>query len=298
MENYQNLLIQIESFRLYFDKLNTNKEINKNVLRNSLLKSARFSSKIENANSKIEINNLYKAYTYITSQKSPKKLSLKLLKRLHQIVLEDIYLQAGSFRHEPCAIYNTAGVAVYLAPPSEKIKELLEDLIKEINNSKDHPLINAAIFQFKFEKIHPFLDGNGRIGRLISYLILYKNGFSFNGYLSPEEYIEKFREIYYDSLEPSKNYQPFVKFFLESILSQIKDTFNNFQNPNDLDKLLPRRKEIFEIIKDHPNCSFNFIQRRFLNINSKTLHYDLLKLQKDNLIKKVGVSRGATYIVK
>ncbi len=298
MDNFQNLIIQIESFRLYFDKLNPNKEIKKNILRNSLLKSARFSSKIENANSKLEINNLYQAYVYITSKKSPQKLSLKLLKQLHQIVLKNISLQVGSFRHEPCAIYNTAGVAVYLAPPSEKIKELLENLLEEINQSQDHPLIKAAIFQFKFEKIHPFLDGNGRIGRLISYLILYQNGFSFNGYLSPEEYIEKFREIYYDSLEPNKNYQPFIKFFLESILNQIKNTFNNLKNPDNLDQLLPRRKEILEIIKDHPNCSFNFIQRRFLNVNPKTLHYDLLKLQKNNLIIKAGISRGATYIVK
>ena len=141
MENYQDLIIQIESFRLYFDKLNPHIEIKKNILRNSLLKSARFSSKIEGANSKLEINNLYKAYRYITSKKSPKKLSVDLIKQLHQIVLKDIYLQAGSFRNEPCAIYNTAGVAVYLAPPSQKIKKLLEDLITEINKSKDHPLI-------------------------------------------------------------------------------------------------------------------------------------------------------------
>jgi Fic family protein len=298
MKKYHNIIIEIESLRMYFEKLDVHKSIQKNILRNSLLKSARFSSKIENANSKLEIDNLYNAYIHITSKKTSKILSLSLIKELHKIIMKDILPDAGSFRIDPCAIYNTAGVAIYLAPPAFKIHQLLDKLIIEINNSKEHCLIKAAIFQFKFEKIHPFLDGNGRIGRLISYLILYKNGFSFNGYLSPEEYISKYREIYYDSLDSDKNYHPFVKFFLESIQNQIKNTFDKLQNPNSLNTLLPRRREMYEIIKDHPYCSFDFIHRRFIKINIKTLHYDLSKLQKENLITKAGVSRGVTYIVK
>ena len=298
MKDYNDIIIQIEALKLYFEKLDLHLEIKKNILRNSLLKSARFSSKIENANSKIEINNLYKAYLYTTSPKSSKLLSLDLFKQLHKIVLRDISSDAGNFRSEPCAIYNTAGVTIYLAPPAQKIKLLLDNLIEEINNSKEHCLIKAAIFQFKFEKIHPFLDGNGRIGRLISYLILYKNGFSFNGYLSPEEYINKYREIYYNCFDSDKNYQPFVKFFLESILNQTKTAFSDLKNPSNLNTLMPRRREIYEIIKDHPNCSFDFIHRRFIKINPKTLHYDLHKLQQENLIIKVGVSRGVTYTIK
>ena len=111
-------------------------------------------------------------------------------------------------------------------------------------------------------------------------------------------YISKYREIYYDCFDSDKNYQPFVKFFLESILNQIKTVFTDFKNPDNLTTLLPRRREIYEIIKDHPNSSFDFIQRRFINVNPKTLHYDLSKLQKENLIIKAGVSRGVTYIVK
>lgn len=295
---YQDIIIQIESLKLYFEKLNLHQDIKKNILRNSLLKSARYSSKIENANTKIEIDNLYKAYLYITSPKCPKSISLNLIKDLHKIVMNNILGNAGSFRIDPCAIYNTAGVAIYMAPPALKIHQLLTDLINETKSSNNHCLIKAAIFQFKFEKIHPFLDGNGRIGRLISYLILYQNGFSFNGYLSPEEYISNYREIYYDSLEPNKDYKPFVSFFLESILNQIKTTFNKLETPNILNTLLPRRREIYEIIKDHPNSSFDFIHRRFMKINPKTLHYDLSKLQKDNLIIKAGISRGVTYKVK
>jgi len=298
MYKHNDIIIELESFKLFFENQNIHQNIQKNILRNSLLKSARFSSKIENADTKLEIDNLYRAYLYITSNKCPKTISINLLKNLHKKVMDKMLPDAGSFRTEPCAIYNTAGVAIYLAPPAQKIRHLLDELIREFNQSQDHPLIKAAIFQFKFEKIHPFLDGNGRIGRLISYLIMYQNGYSFNGYLSPEEYISKFREIYYDSLEPSKDYQPFVSFFLESILNQIKFSYNHLNNPDSLSNLLPRRREIYETIKDHPNCTFDFIHRRFLSINPKTIHYDLYKLQKEHLIIKAGVSRGVTYTVK
>ncbi|PIX68038.1 hypothetical protein COZ41_01765, partial [Candidatus Shapirobacteria bacterium CG_4_10_14_3_um_filter_35_13] len=62
------------------------------------------------------------------------------------------------------------------------------------------------------------------------------------------------------------------------------------------DKSLPfRRQEILNIISDHPNCSFDFLQRRFANVNPKTLHYDIKKLQNINLIQKVGATRGTLY---
>jgi DeoR/GlpR family transcriptional regulator of sugar metabolism len=65
--------------------------------------------------------------------------------------------------------------------------------------------------------------------------------------------------------------------------------------PNLEEYLLPRRREILEIIKEHPYCSFDFISRRFMTINQKTLHYDLSQLQKKGFIIKAGVTRGVKY---
>jgi len=63
----------------------------------------------------------------------------------------------------------------------------------------------------------------------------------------------------------------------------------------DEDRLLPRRKEILETIKDHKTVSFDFIRRRFVNVPDSTLHYELQQLIKHGFIKKLGVSRGALY---
>lgn len=68
---------------------------------------------------------------------------------------------------------------------------------------------------------------------------------------------------------------------------------------DELESQLPlRRREIFNTIRDHPYSSFDFIRRRFFNVNPKTLHYDLKKLQEQNLIIKVGATRGAVYKTK
>jgi len=116
-----------------------------------------------------------------------------------------------------------------------------------------------------------------------------------------EEYIDDQRNLYYEVLEPSQDVNLFVKFFLTGLISQANKTLVKTQEveiekPEDL--LLPRRREIFEIIKDHPMCSFDLIRRRFTAVNEKTLHYDLLALQKSGFITKIGKTRGALYKAK
>jgi len=81
---------------------------------------------------------------------------------------------------------------------------------------------------------------------------------------------------------------------LKTLLNQIKIPPHIEENLHE-DFLLPRRREILEIIKDHPYCSFDFISRRFLNVNPKTLHYDLKQLQEKGFLIKAGKTRGAKY---
>jgi Fic family protein len=174
----------------------------------------------------------------------------------------------------------------------------MKQYTKYINGLSDHPSVKAAVAHFVFEKIHPFADGNGRVGRLISAFILEKNGFGFKGLAPFEEYIDNHREDYYYYLESSVDCTGFIKYFLEALVSQSKEyvmELNSTRKNNPEDSLLPRRRELLEIIRDHPNCSFNFLQRRFLAINGKTLHNDLLKLLQAGFIRKLGATNGVVY---
>ncbi len=315
-QKIKGLLIEIEALRILFDQVKTSPHVEENLRRESLLKSALFSARVEGSplslrdikfaseveksddRKKLEVFNLLRVYRLVLSSKAPKKLSQAFIKKLHQMAMKNITPDAGSFRKEPWAIFNQAGVPIYLAPMPSRLPKLMSDYIQANFNLKYEIPVKAAILQFLFEKIHPFADGNGRVGRLISACVMKNGGYGFRGLVSIEEMIDQDRENYYQALEPSRDTDSFVEFFLESFIEQTKSVFGKLNEREEElpeDFLLPRRREILEIIKDHPYCSFDFISRRFLAINPKTLHYDLKQLQKKAFIIKAGKTRGVTY---
>ncbi len=296
------LLIELEAAKLTFDNFPIKPHLELNLRKQSLLKSAVFSARVEGfpdtvMSPKKESQNLLSAYLYLYSKKAPQKLSLSLIRKLHRLILKN-NSSAGSWRTEPWAIFNQAGIAIYLAPPASEVSPLMDDYIGYLSGLSDHPAIVAAIAQFIFEKIHPFADGNGRVGRLISSFILERGGFGFRGLAPFEEYIEEHRSSYYSNLEPSNDCTGFIEFFLEALVFQLKKDIGKIgQTDQELpeDTLLPRRHEILNIIRDHPYCTFEFIRRRFSTVNSKTLHYDLNQLLKAGFIRKLGKTRGVSY---
>jgi Fic family protein len=318
-ERIGELLIEIKALKIVFATITPLPHIEENIRRESLLKSSLYSARVEGnpltlANAreireesdpeeiqKLEVANLLKAYKFVYSSKVPEQLSESLIFNLHFLTMKGISKAAGKYREEPWAIFNQAGVAVYLAPSPFRIPELMQELMDNNLSSKTSPPIKAAIVQFILEKIHPFADGNGRVGRLLSAYVLRHNDFGFKGLLSFEEFTDDNRERYYEALEPNKDMTVFAEFFLESLVSQAKKVLEKLKEKREElpeDSLLPRRREVLEIIKDHPQCSFDFLSRRFQNINQKTLHYDLKQLQNKGFVQKIGNTRGSLYKVK
>lgn len=299
------LLIELEATKIVFNSYPGQPHLELNLRRQSLLRSAVFSARVEGFSDTVnspkkESQNLLSAYLHIYSEKAPQKLSLSLIRRLHRLVLKK-NSTAGSWRSQPWAIFNQAGAVVYLAPPALEVPQLMDEYIEYLERLDDHPAVIAAIAQFVFEKIHPFADGNGRVGRLISSFLLEKKGFGFRGLAPFEEYIEEYRSIYYSHLEPTTDCTGFIEFFLEAFIFQLKKDLGKLnQSREELpeDSLLPRRREIIEVIRDHPHCTFDFIRRRFTGVNTKTLHYDLAKLREKGFINKLGATKGVVYTAK
>lgn len=300
-------LTEIEALKIVVKNYPPNLEILENIRRHNLLKSAVYSARVENIEAhiddpqvhrKLEIQNLLSAYRLTTTSA---KLNLEYIKKLHQKMLNHLSPSAGNFRTEPWAIYNQAGVAVYIAPLHIKIPELMSEYISYINSLNVPIPVISAIGQFIFEKIHPFADGNGRVGRLISTNILNSHNYDFSGLSVFEEYTDKHRELYYSALEPNKDMTEFIEYFLDSLINSVKNSLEDIKNKpitKFTNQLLPRRQEILNIIADHPLCSFDSLKRRFASVPVSSLHYDLQYLQKKNLIVKHGTSRGAVYSTK
>lgn len=297
------LLIELEALKLSFTNLSAKPLLETSFRQYSLLKSSVYSARIEGfldtVNSpKKESQNLLTAYHFIFSNRSPQKITLSFIRQLHRLVLKNISSHAGHFRTEPWAIFNQSGGAIYLAPPHFEVPGLMKESVSFINSLSDHVAVKSAIAQFVFEKIHPFADGNGRVGRLLSAFVLAKNSFGFKGLTPFEEYLEEHREDYYYHLETNLDCTGFIQFFLEALIFQSKkdlEKLSSVEAEKAEDSLLPRRREILEIVRDHPECSFDFLQRRFLAINPKTLHNDISCLIKAGFIKKLGATKGVVY---
>ncbi len=319
-KHIEKLLQRLEILKGVFEGLPVKREKEEQLQRLSLLKSSLFSARIEGnklrfedltprglerqskEKEKIEIHNIYHALQFIRSERFPQRITIPAIQDIHAIVMRSLSSDAGSLRHEPSAIFNQAGVAVYMSPPPSEIQSRLHELIRLANSSSNPAPVNAALTHFHFEKIHPFLDGNGRVGRILSVRILRQEGYDFRGLLSWEERLEEMRDEYYHLLDiPGSDITMFVEFFLELLTHQAEAMIQSLKNTgeeSEEDTLLPRRREILEVIRDHPNVSFDFIRRRFLRVAESTLHYDIKQLLKAGLIRKLGSTRGVVYAPK
>lgn len=309
------LLQKIEGSKAVIDSFPIPPEIETNIRRRSILKSSLFSARIEGNNltladlprvsskdqKKAEVLNILKTTNWIY-QRAHKDITTKDILEIHKMIMQDLIekIDLGKYRTNLEAIFNSAGIAIYLPPRPSQIPLLLDRLTKYINNSREPFVpIRACLAHYSFEKIHPLLDGNGRVGRLLLQLVLNKGGYGMKGLLTVEEYLDNHRSEYYRSLDDSeKDVTDYLEFMLEAIAETSENAKNQVlekQKVEIADSLLPRRAEILNIIKDHKMVNFDLIRRRFLAVNARTLRFDLKYLIDRGLIKKLGTTKGVYY---
>ncbi len=308
-------LQRIEACKQVIDSITIPPEIETNIRRQTILKSSLFSARIEGNpltldeftttpskdQKKQEVMNILKGMQLV-QKRGARDLSLSFILLLHEAVMKNISetRDRGKFRNEVSAIFNSVGIAVYLPPPPRQIPGLMQRLVKYSNSTKEQfSPIRAVISHYTFEKIHPFLDGNGRVGRLLLQAVLEKTGYGMKGLFSIEEYLDNHRSDYYDVLSlGEKDITDYVEFMLEALAATAEDAKQLALQKKVIrpeDYLLPRRSEILQIIKEQKLISFDGIQRRFLKVNGRTLRYDLKKLQDSGLIRKRGTTKGVYY---
>lgn len=228
------VLSQIEANRHIISSFKPNNELIKKIQRISYLKSSVYSARIEGnpltieawehsseINKKKEIINIISVLQYLKS-KNQITITKDLILNLHKIVGKELFSDAGCWRKEMGAIFNQAGVAIYVSPAPEKIEELTDQLLLYINgNTEQFPLITALLSHLIFEKIHPFIDGNGRVGRLLMVAILKFKKYEFNPPITIEEFLDSNKEMYYYHLDNGiKNTNEYLIFMLNAFLQE------------------------------------------------------------------------------
>lgn len=311
------LISILEANKEVIENINIPFEVEQNIRRKTTLASSLFSARIEGnpltiedlatvSNKdikKLEVDNILRAINWIR-ERNKKDITIKDIFTLHEFVMKSIqFEELGQFRKKHEGIFTSTGAVVYHAPPPSMIDKLIKRLLKYVNSDKEMFVpIRAIIAHYIFEKIHPFTDGSGRVGRLLLLMVLSKGGYGYKGIIPFEEKIDKKRETYYKMLEePERDITSYLEFMLEVLVDAstvAKKEILDKKTVTKYDELLPRRLEIFNIIKDHKIVNLNFLQRRFAKVNARTLRYDIKKLVDLNFIRKMGTTKGVYYSVK
>lgn len=182
-----------------------------------------------------------------------------------------------------------------------------EDAIRELLHWYNvetvvHPLIKIASFVYDFLSVHPFQDGNGRLSRLVSTLLLLKSGYTWIQYVSFEHEIENRKSEYYQVLRscqaqrPNEDVTVWMQFFL-SCLSNIQSQLITKLNKSGVEtQLSPKERSIYLIIQNRPNIQSGEISEK-LAISSPTVKRMLAALINKGLIEKQGSGRNVSYTV-
>ncbi len=184
-----------------------------------------------------EVQNYIKAMNEAIEALKKLPISKRLIKQTHQTLLHGMrgeVKQPGSFRISQNWIGgNNLTNAFYIPPHQDEVEELMSDLESFIHNEElDVPhLIKLAIVHYQFETIHPFLDGNGRIGRLLITLYLVSNGLLNYPSLYLSDFFERNKGAYYDALtvvRSSNDLIHWIKFFLTAVIETSKKSIATF----------------------------------------------------------------------
>lgn len=244
-----------------------------------------------------EVNGAIKVYDYLPEFDFT---NIDDLLKAHTMLMEEILKNAGTYRTSNVGVGSEDGV-VHVAPPHTQVSNLMQQLFSWLKKSDIHPLIKSSIFHYEFEFIHPFIDGNGRIGRLWQSLILYEWKAIFSS-IPIESVVKETQQNYYDALENSGNMgesTPFIEFMLEAILKACENEISNQNNvPLSVPKNVPikRLEKIFDLINDDNNITIDQLAD-ICKVSDKTVKRDISKLKDQGVLVRKGSLKSGTWKV-
>lgn len=191
-----------------------------------------------------EVKNAFATYEMI-EKLNP--LSINDLLKAHKIMMDALADESGRFRLGGVGIMKGKKV-VHIAPPAARVSALMNDLFTWIKETDVHPLIASSVFHYEFEFIHPFSDGNGRMGRLWQTLIL-KRWRPILAYLPVETVISNRQDEYYHVLgrsDQQADSTAFVEFMLKAILESLRETIKSDQDSDQDNDQVKKLLKIFD----------------------------------------------------
>ncbi len=266
-----------------------------------------------------EVINYREVMDYLEKAVADKKQSISeaMFKRIHQLVVNKIMPAnlSGQYRLKRVVIKDSSNGQVTFRPPEpEQIPYLINQFLTWLNKTNQeemHTAIKAGIAHYELVRIHPFLDGNGRVARSIATLILYSEGYDIRRFFSLEEYYDKDPLTYYEHLQQAGggDLTPWLEYFVKGIATEfekIKLRIQKLSSDNQLKHKLggkqvflnERQTKLVEYIQETGFLQNQAFPSLFPDYSEDTILRDLKDLMDKDLIRKIGKTKGAKYILK
>ena len=249
-----------------------------------------------NPNEIQEVKNSVQAYDLLLTLNPYNE---KDLLKAHKLMMQDLVENSGKYRTDGVGIFDGEHV-VHVAPPAKRVPELMADLFEWLKTSDVHPLIKSCVFHYEFEFIHPFQDGNGRIGRLWQTVIL-KEWKEVFAWIPVETLIKENQKEYYNALgvsDKSANSTKFIEFMLSIILTTIEEIIatENKVTVKVTQKVTVNQKKIIKAIKENPNITQEKLAE-IIGISRKSIIANMKHLQENGFIKRIGADKNGYWQV-
>lgn len=245
-----------------------------------------------------EVKNAYEAYERVASLDP---YLVKNLLRAHKIMMEGLVKEAGSFRSGNVGIYAGTEL-IHAGTPAKYVPDLMNQLFFWLKHSKYHPLVKSCIFHYEFEYIHPFADGNGRVGRLWQSLILQKWKEVF-AWIPVETLVYENQEEYYKVLQRADkagDSTKFVQFMLEMICNALKGISETSSAINVVTNVainvVTNEEKIIALLRQDGSMSANTISVS-LGITQRQAQRILAELKREGKILRHGANKNGYWEV-
>ena len=203
----------------------------------------------------LEVKNAYAAYL-ILSELDP--YSVKDLLRVHKLMTDGLVEESGRFRSSGVGVFSNNEL-IHMAPPAGMVRGHITNLLNWVRTSEWDPLVKSCVFHYEFEFIHPFADGNGRMGRLWHTLLLSR----WNPVLEwvpVESMIEKHQEEYYQAINQSTE-RTDSGIFVEFMLNIIDEALNEFITDQDTDQDVQRARAVANCLSKKEMTSLEIMEK-------------------------------------
>lgn len=267
-----------------------------------------------------EVLNYRKVIEYIDKLSTEQNVEIneELIKTLHKLTVEKILTpeRIGEFRKTQVVVKNSQTGEVSFRPPESSLVESqiaeLMQFLSSPQNKDIHPVLKAGIVHYEFVRIHPFVDGNGRVARALSTLILFLEDYDIRKFFSLEEYFDSDALDYYDALKSVSSNDGDLTIWLEYFtkglsieLNKIKNKVENISIDAHLKEklggkplmLTDRQIKIIEYIQKIGYLQNKGFESLFPMVSEDTILNELKGLQQNGIIKKTGVTKSARYIM-